>query len=143
LRASRLNGSLVTRGLEFALPFEPWAYDPAKAKKLRGVRVCTSGTYGNAATRISEYAPSGVGRALRGGAAQEAVTGDVGLSELADDQAARQRRPLQGAVGCAAGRDGAQLIRRERRLEQGAVRVLHAEQVGDEVHALRQARPVV
>jgi peptide/nickel transport system substrate-binding protein len=116
LGASRLTGGFVPRRLEFALPLEPNAYDPAKAKqllaeagypngldggelhpfppyltmgeavagylqavgirttirtmeraafiaawggkKLRGVCVCTSGTYGNAATRMSEYVPS-------------------------------------------------------------------------------------
>jgi peptide/nickel transport system substrate-binding protein len=34
LGASRLTGSIVPRKFEFALPLEPYAYDPAKAKKL-------------------------------------------------------------------------------------------------------------
>ena len=34
LGASRLTGSLVPRKFDFALPLEPYAYDPAKAKQL-------------------------------------------------------------------------------------------------------------
>ena len=34
LGASRLTGSIVPRKFEFALPLEPYAYDPAKAKQL-------------------------------------------------------------------------------------------------------------
>ena len=34
LGASRLNGSVVPRTFEFALPIEPYPYDPAKAKQL-------------------------------------------------------------------------------------------------------------
>ncbi len=34
LGASRLTGSIVPRKFEFALPLEPYPYDPAKAKKL-------------------------------------------------------------------------------------------------------------
>jgi peptide/nickel transport system substrate-binding protein len=34
LGASRLNGSIIPRTFEFALPIEPYAYDPAKAKQL-------------------------------------------------------------------------------------------------------------
>src|SRR6266481_1734051 len=34
LGASRLTGSLVPRKFEFALPLEPYAYDPAKARQL-------------------------------------------------------------------------------------------------------------
>ena len=34
LGASRLNGSFVPHNLEFALPIDPHAYDPAQAKKL-------------------------------------------------------------------------------------------------------------
>ena len=34
LGASRLNGSMVPRGFEFALPIEPYPYDPVKAKQL-------------------------------------------------------------------------------------------------------------
>jgi len=116
LGASRPTGSLIPRSFEFALPIEPYAYDPAKArqllaeagypngfdagelhqippyfsrgeavmgylgtvgiklrmrqmeraaffsawatKKLRGVCVCGTGLYGNAATRMSEIVPS-------------------------------------------------------------------------------------
>ena len=114
LGASKLTGSMVPRAFEFALPFEPYPYDPAKAKqllaeagypngfdagdltlappyfdmgesivnylravgikvklrpmeraaffaelygkRLRGVCVCGSGRYGNAATRLEEMA---------------------------------------------------------------------------------------
>src|SRR5262249_22450397 len=31
---SRLSGSIIPRGYEYALPLEPYAYDPAKAKAL-------------------------------------------------------------------------------------------------------------
>jgi peptide/nickel transport system substrate-binding protein len=116
LGASRPVGNFVPRRFEFALPVEPHAYDPARArqllaeagypngfdagefyqlppyfslgeaivgylgavgirtrmrpmeraayfaavqsKKLRGVCVCTSSLYGNAASRISEVIPS-------------------------------------------------------------------------------------
>jgi len=116
LGASRPAGNFVPRRFEFALPFEPHAYDPARAKqllaeagypngfdagefyqlppyfslgeaivgyfgavgirvrmrpmeraayfaavqskKLRGVCVCTSSLYGNAASRMSEVIPS-------------------------------------------------------------------------------------
>ena len=116
LGASRPTGSLIPRSFEFALPLEPYAYDPAKTrqllaeagypngfdagelhqippyfsrgeavmgylggvgiklrmrqmeraaffsawatKKLRGVCVCGTGLYGNAATRMSEIVPS-------------------------------------------------------------------------------------
>ena len=116
LGASRPTGSLIPRSFEFALPIEPYAYDPTKArqllaeagypngfdagelhqippyfsrgeavmgylgavgiklrmrqmeraaffsawasKKLRGVCVCGTGLYGNAATRMSEIVPS-------------------------------------------------------------------------------------
>jgi peptide/nickel transport system substrate-binding protein len=116
LGASRPTGSLIPRSFEFALPLEPYAYDPTKArqllaeagypngfdagelhqippyfsrgeavmgylgavgiklrmrqmeraaffsawasKKLRGVCVCGTGLYGNAATRMSEIVPS-------------------------------------------------------------------------------------
>jgi peptide/nickel transport system substrate-binding protein len=34
LGASRLNGSIIPRTFEFALPIEPYPYDPAKAKQL-------------------------------------------------------------------------------------------------------------
>ena len=34
LGASRLNGSIVPKSFEFALPIEPYPYDPAKAKQL-------------------------------------------------------------------------------------------------------------
>src|SRR5262245_52133248 len=34
LGASRLTGAMVPRKFEFALPLEPYAHDPAKAKKL-------------------------------------------------------------------------------------------------------------
>jgi len=34
LGASRLNGSMAPRGFEFALPIEPYPYDPATAKQL-------------------------------------------------------------------------------------------------------------
>jgi peptide/nickel transport system substrate-binding protein len=34
LGASRLTGSIVPRKFDFALPLEPYAYDPAKAKQL-------------------------------------------------------------------------------------------------------------
>src|SRR6266566_1446090 len=34
LGASKLTGSMVPRAFEFALPFEPYPYDPAKAKQL-------------------------------------------------------------------------------------------------------------
>jgi peptide/nickel transport system substrate-binding protein len=116
LGASRPTGNFVPRRFEFALPIEPHAYDPARAKqllaeagypngfdagefyqlppyfslgeaivgyfgavgirvkmrpmeraaffaavsskKLRGVCVCTSSLYGNAASRMSEIYPS-------------------------------------------------------------------------------------
>jgi peptide/nickel transport system substrate-binding protein len=116
LGASRPAGNFVPRGFEFALPLEPHAYDPARAKqllaeagypngfdagelhqlppyfslgeaivnylravgirltmrpveraayfsalatkKLRGICVCTSALYGNAASRMSEVVPS-------------------------------------------------------------------------------------
>jgi peptide/nickel transport system substrate-binding protein len=116
LGASKPSGSFVPRTFEFALPIEPYPYDPAKAKqllaeagypngfdggelhqlppyfslgealidywrgvgiklkmrpmerasyfaalstkKLKGVCVCTSALYGNAASRISEVFPS-------------------------------------------------------------------------------------
>ena len=114
LGASKLTGSMVPRHFEFALPLEPYPYDPAKAKQLlaeagyphgfdagdltptppyfdmgeaianyliavgikvqlrpmeraaffaarnakqlRGVCVCSTGRYGNAATRLEEMA---------------------------------------------------------------------------------------
>jgi peptide/nickel transport system substrate-binding protein len=34
LGASRLNGSIVPRSFEFALPLEPYPYDPARARQL-------------------------------------------------------------------------------------------------------------
>ena len=34
LGASKLTGSMVPRNFEFALPLEPYPYDPAKAKQL-------------------------------------------------------------------------------------------------------------
>jgi len=116
LGASKPTGSIIPRAFEFALPIEPYAYDPAKArqllaeagypngfdggelhqvppyfsmgetimgylaavgiklkmrpmeratffaawgtKKLRGVCVCASALYGNAATRMSEIVPT-------------------------------------------------------------------------------------
>ncbi len=116
LGASRPSGSFVPRTFEFALPIDPYPYDPARArallaeagypggfdagelhqlppyfslgeslidywravgirmkmrpmeraayfaalstKKLKGVCVCTSALYGNAASRISELFPS-------------------------------------------------------------------------------------
>src|SRR3989442_2659963 len=114
--ASRPAGSIVPRTFEFALPIEPYPYDPGKAKqllaeagypngfdagelhqappyfsmgetimgylwtggirlkmrpmeratytsalqakKLRGLRVCATAIYGNAASRMSEHVPS-------------------------------------------------------------------------------------
>ncbi len=116
LGASKPTGNIIPRAFEFALPIEPYQYDPAKAKqllaeagypngfdagelhqippyfsmgetimgylgavgfklkmrpmeratffsawatkKLRGVCVCASALYGNAATRMSEIVPS-------------------------------------------------------------------------------------
>jgi peptide/nickel transport system substrate-binding protein len=116
LGASRLTGSIVPRKFEFALPLEPYAYDPAKAKQLlaeagypngfdagelhqlppyfslgeaivqylraigirltmrpmergaymalisskkaKGLCVCSTALYGNAASRLSEIIPS-------------------------------------------------------------------------------------
>jgi peptide/nickel transport system substrate-binding protein len=116
LGQSRLTGGFVPRNLEFAVPIDAHAYDPAKAKqllaeagypngfdagdlhpfppytgmgetaagyvqavgirtrirtmeraafisewgakKLRGVCLCITGVYGNAATRMSEHVPS-------------------------------------------------------------------------------------
>jgi peptide/nickel transport system substrate-binding protein len=116
LGASKPTGSIIPRTFEFALPLEPYPYDPVKAKqlmveagypngfdggdlhvtppfhsrgeavmnyygaigmkfrmrpmeraaffsawaakKLKGVCVCGSGLYGNAATRMSETVPS-------------------------------------------------------------------------------------
>jgi peptide/nickel transport system substrate-binding protein len=116
LGASRLTGAMVPHKFEFALPLEPYAYDPGKAKqllaeagypngfdagdlypyppyfsaaeavagylgavgirtklrtmeraafvsawgskKLRGLCVCVSALYGNAASRMSEFVPS-------------------------------------------------------------------------------------
>jgi hypothetical protein len=37
--ASKLTGGVVSRNFEFALPFEPYPYDPAKARQLEEVRL--------------------------------------------------------------------------------------------------------
>jgi peptide/nickel transport system substrate-binding protein len=84
LGASRLNGNIVPRTFEFAIPIEPDPYDPARArqllaeagirtrvrameraafyaalssKKLKGVCVCINAVYGNAASRMAQTVP--------------------------------------------------------------------------------------
>jgi peptide/nickel transport system substrate-binding protein len=98
LGASRLNGNIVPRTFEFAIPIEPHAYDPAKARQLLAEAGYPNGFD---AGDIHPWPPYfSVGEAIAGNLAAVGIRTRVRTMERAAFYAALATKKLKGVCVC-------------------------------------------
>jgi peptide/nickel transport system substrate-binding protein len=98
LGASRLTGNIVPRTFEFAIPIEPHAYDPARAKKLLAEAGYPNGFD---AGDVHPWPPyTSVGEAVAGNLAAVGIKARVRMMERAAFYAALGSKSLKGVCVC-------------------------------------------
>ncbi len=104
LGASKLTGSMVPRDFAFALPIEPYTYDPAKAKQLLAEAGYPNGFDAGDLTPTPPYFD--MGEAVANYLAAVGIRVRLRPMERAAFFAARNAKQLKGVCVCSTGRYG-------------------------------------
>jgi peptide/nickel transport system substrate-binding protein len=137
LGASRLTGSMVPRAFEFALPLEPYAHDPGKARKLLAEAGYPNGIDGG---EFYPYPPYfSTGEAIVGNLAAVGIRMKLRTMERAALQSAWLAKTLHGICMCTVASYGNAATRLAEQVQTGGA---YARGVDPDVEALykQQAR---
>ena len=111
LGASMPTGSMIPRDFDFALPIEPYPYDPAKAKQLLAEAGYPNGFDAGDLTPILPI--SRVGEAIANYLGAVGIRVKLRTMERAAFSAARNAKQLRGSVSCSSARYGNAATRME------------------------------
>jgi peptide/nickel transport system substrate-binding protein len=111
LGASKPTGTIIPRHFEFALPIEPYPYDPAKAKQLLAQAGYPNGFDGGDLTPTPPYFDRG--EAVANYLAAVGIRVKLRTMERAAFFAARNAKQLRGLCVCGSGRYGNAAARTE------------------------------
>jgi peptide/nickel transport system substrate-binding protein len=146
LGASKPSGSVIPRSFEFALPFEPYQYDPAKAKQLLAEAGFPNGFDGGELHQLPPY--FSLGEAIQGYLQAVGIRVQMRPKERAAFFAALGSKKLKGICVCAIGLSGnaasriAEIVPSSGAYAYGGypdIDALYAQQASESDHTKREA----